>query len=164
MSNKSGKKMFFKKVSSNKEYNKGVSLLASRVLWVKKNKRPSVILIGGTGETTSPSFFIDLHKQLIETSDMSIVIYSLSQEKLIDIDWAHDLIIFQCNDIFSTNQLFELSDKIDCSFMMIKAASSSRHAISKASDFLEELNIEISGVILSDFMEKIPNFIKRIFL
>ncbi len=155
--------MLFRKAKTTNEYKNGLSLLANRLLWLQKNEDASVILLGGVNSEVPSTFCELLYNELIKLSEQTISLISLKTDTHVDVNWDHDFTVIFCGNVFETTQLFKLSDKIDATIMVVEAAATSRHAVYKTISYLKEFKLKVSGVILHNFVEKVPHFIKRIF-
>ena len=154
--------MFSKKNNSKILYKENVRLLAEKLLWLKEHHNINVLLLAGVEKNDSYKLIQDIYNVIEKCHNLSISLTHLVSGTSceLDIDWEHDLNLIYLDNV---NQNFHLPSYIDHTLILIKASQSSRNQIRKAIDLLDSYQLKISGSILHNFKEKVPNIIKRIF-
>ncbi len=158
--------MIFKKNKKNqyKAIEKVLTIIQQKLLWLKANKQVGSILLAGNNNNFIESISEILFQKLTEDHSKSFLLLNINDNSLDPekIDWEHDLVIAYCNNLNSCPGIFKFSNYIDSSILMIEAGNTSRTSVREMVTNLNGIKIPITGSILHNFQEKIPQILRRI--
>ena len=148
----------------NAQYFEQINLLASKIVWLKKNERPYVLLLAGL-ERESLSYLAEDLYHTIAKQGLKVSLSFLCSNDLAnnDIDWDHELNIIYLDDTLNNPHLASVASFIDSAILVVNSAFTKRSTALKAVELLKRFGVKVSGSLLHNYKEKVPSLFRRIF-
>ncbi|MCH2208127.1 MAG: hypothetical protein MK132_19955 [Lentisphaerales bacterium] len=148
----------------NTVYFEQINLLASKVIWLQNNQDLNVLLLVCLEKQKRNSFCEDIYHALAQNGKKVSLNYLNANDQINNlIDWDHDLNILYLDSINTNSHLAQIAEFADLALILPKSSITRRTDITKAVKILKSFNIKIGGTVLTNFKEKVPALLKRIF-
>ena len=156
-----------------KDYQEAIERMIEKILLDQRRFNRKVYLITSTLPNEGLSEFSqNLSTALIQRDEIKTSLFTYSShddfnstvacEKLNELKKDHELIIVEAGSVFQNNHYISFLDHCDASFMLVKAGGPDRDQIKTAIKEIEDNGLDVIGVIMNSFVEKIPRIVLKL--